>query len=126
MDGGAFAHVAPDTVYIPVMPNGEEPRVNIGTALLAMLLRICADEGVLDETIGPRTRGLTRENSASSHPPMFSAKYRPGVAPESQWHRCNFNYGKAQSFQDLLLCRSLRLIGDELHAGLAGSSRISV
>jgi hypothetical protein len=39
MDGGAFAHVAPDAVYIPVMPNGgEEPSVNIGTALPAMLL----------------------------------------------------------------------------------------
>jgi hypothetical protein len=48
------------------------------------------------------------------------------MAPESEWHRRHLDYAEAQSFKDLLLCRSLRLIGDELHAGLAGSSRISV
>src|SRR6476660_8905279 len=44
----------------------------------------------------------------------------------SEGRRRNLDYGEAQSFQDLLLCRSLRLVGDELHAGLAGSSWISV
>jgi hypothetical protein len=44
----------------------------------------------------------------------------------TEGRRRNLDYSKAQSFQDLLLCRSLRLISDELHAGLAGSSRISV
>jgi len=38
----------------------------------------------------------------------------------------NLDYSKAQSFQELLLCRSLRGIEDEFHAGLAWSSRISV
>jgi hypothetical protein len=44
----------------------------------------------------------------------------------SEGRRRNLNYSEAQSFQDLFLDRSLRLIGDELHAGFAGSSRISV
>ena len=44
----------------------------------------------------------------------------------SEGRRCNLDYSETQSFQDLLLCRSLRLISDELHAGLAGSPRISV
>jgi hypothetical protein len=44
----------------------------------------------------------------------------------SEGRRRNLDYSEAQSFQDLLLCRSLRLIGDELHASLAGSSQISV
>ena len=44
----------------------------------------------------------------------------------SDGRRRNLDYSEAQSFQDLLLRRSLRGIGDELHAGLAGSSRISV
>jgi hypothetical protein len=38
----------------------------------------------------------------------------------------NLDHSETQSFQELLLCRSLRLIGDEFHAGLAGLSRISV
>jgi len=44
----------------------------------------------------------------------------------TEGRRRNFDYSNAQSFQDLLLCRSLQLINDDLHAGLAGSSRISV
>jgi hypothetical protein len=44
----------------------------------------------------------------------------------SEGRRRNLEYDEAQSFQDLLLCGSLQLIGDDLHAGLAGSSRISV
>jgi hypothetical protein len=62
----------------------------------------------------------------SSYPPMFSTKCQPSTAPQREWGRRNLDYGEAQSFQDLLLCRSLRLVGDELHAGLAGSSWISV
>src|ERR1700758_2369384 len=62
----------------------------------------------------------------SSYPPMFAAKCRPSVAPQREWHRRHPDYGEAQSFQDLLFCRSLRLIGNELHAGLAGSPWISV
>ena len=57
---------------------------------------------------------------------MFSTNCQPGVAPQREWHRRHLDYGKAQSFQDLLFCRSLRLIGNELHAGLAGSPWISV
>jgi hypothetical protein len=44
----------------------------------------------------------------------------------SEGRKRNREYDVAQSFQDLLLCRSLRLIRDELHAGFAGSSQISV
>jgi hypothetical protein len=57
---------------------------------------------------------------------MFSANCRPGMARKSEGHRRHLDYGEAQSFQDLPLCRFLRLIGDELDAGLAGSSGISV
>ena len=57
---------------------------------------------------------------------MFSTKCQPGVAPQREWHGRHLDYGEAQSFQDLLFCRSLRLIGNELHAGLAGSPWISV
>ena len=57
---------------------------------------------------------------------MFSANCRPGMARESEGRRRHLDYGEAQSFQDLPLCRFLRLIGDELDAGLAGSSGISV
>jgi hypothetical protein len=56
---------------------------------------------------------------------MFLAKYQRMVRP-TEGRRRNLDYSKTQSFQDLLLCRSLQLISDELHAGLAGSSRISV
>jgi hypothetical protein len=62
----------------------------------------------------------------SSYPPMFSTKCQPSTAPQREWGRRNLDYGEAQSFQDLLLCRSPRMVGDELHAGLAGSSWISV
>jgi hypothetical protein len=44
----------------------------------------------------------------------------------SDGRRRNLDYSEAQFFQDLFLFRSLRLIGDELRAGFAGSSRISV
>ena len=44
----------------------------------------------------------------------------------SEARRRKLDNSEAQSFQDLLLCGSLRLVGDELHAGLAGSSQISV
>jgi hypothetical protein len=54
---------------------------------------------------------------------MFLAKYEPGGA---QGRGRNLDYSEAPFFQDLLLCRSLRLIEDELHADLAGSSSISV
>jgi hypothetical protein len=57
---------------------------------------------------------------------MFSANCRPGMARESEWHRRHLDYGEAPSLQDLFLCRFLRLIGDELDPGLAGSSGISV
>jgi hypothetical protein len=57
---------------------------------------------------------------------MFSANCRPGMARESEWHGRHIDYGEAQSFQDLLFCRSLRVIGNELHAGLAGLPWISV
>src|SRR5690242_16456401 len=57
---------------------------------------------------------------------MFSTKCQPSVAPRREWRRRHLDHGEARSFQDLLLCRSLRLVGDELHAGLAGSPRISV
>jgi hypothetical protein len=43
LDGNAFAHAAPDAVYILVMHNGEEPSVEIGTALPVMLLGNRAD-----------------------------------------------------------------------------------
>jgi hypothetical protein len=62
----------------------------------------------------------------SSYPPMFSAKCQPSVAPQREWHRRHLDYGEAQSFQDFLFCRSLRLIWNVLHAGLAGSPWISV
>jgi hypothetical protein len=57
---------------------------------------------------------------------MFSANCRPGMAREREGHRRHLDYGEPKSFQDLPLCRFLRLIGDELDAGLAGSSGISV
>jgi hypothetical protein len=57
---------------------------------------------------------------------MSSAKSRIGVTFERERHRPHLDYDETQSYKDLLLCRSLRLIGDELHAGLAGSSWISV
>jgi hypothetical protein len=66
------------------------------------------------------------DRNRSSYPPMFSANCRPGMARKSEGHRRHLDYGEAQSFQDLPLCRFLRLIGDELDAGLAGSSGISV
>jgi len=66
------------------------------------------------------------DRNRSSYPPMFSANCRPGMARESEGRRRHLDYGEAQSFQDLPLCRFLRLIGDELDAGLAGSSGISV
>src|SRR6202011_2650363 len=66
------------------------------------------------------------DRNRSSYPPMFSANCRPGMAREREGHRRHLDYGEAQSFQDLPLCRFLRLIGDELDAGLAGSSGISV
>ena len=53
LDGYAFAHAAPDAVYILVMHKGEEPGVEIGTPMPAMLLRYRADEGALDEMVGP-------------------------------------------------------------------------
>ena len=66
------------------------------------------------------------DRNRSYYPPMFSANCRPGMARKSEGHRRHLDYGEAQSFQDLPLCRFLRLIGDELDAGLAGSSGISV
>ena len=66
------------------------------------------------------------DRNRSSYPPMFSANCRPGMARESEGRRRHLDYGEAQSFQDLPLCRFLRLIGDELDAGLARSSGISV
>jgi hypothetical protein len=66
------------------------------------------------------------DRNRSSYPPMFSANCRPGMARESEGRRRHLDYGEAQSFQDLPLCRFLRLIWDELDAGLAGSSGISV
>jgi hypothetical protein len=66
------------------------------------------------------------DRNRSSYPPMFSTKCQPGVAPQREWHGRHLDYGEAQSFQDLLFCRSLRLIGNELHARLARSPWISV
>jgi hypothetical protein len=43
-----------------------------------------------------------------------------------QSRRHDLDYGEAESFQNLALCRFLRSIGDKLQTGLAGSSRISV
>lgn len=51
IDGYAFAHAAPDAVYILVMHKGEEPGAETGTPLPEILLRNRADEGVLDEIV---------------------------------------------------------------------------
>jgi hypothetical protein len=122
------------------MHNGEESGVEIGAEPPAMLLGNRANESVLNEIVGSgQRRGSTPEHSAagagfpfreadrirSSWPPMFLARTSRMVRL-SDGRRRNLDYGEAQSFQDLLLRRSLRGIGDELHAGLAGSSRISV
>jgi hypothetical protein len=56
---------------------------------------------------------------------MFSA-ITSRVWRLSKGRKRNFDYSEAQFFQDLFLSRSPRLIGDDLHAGFAGSSRISV
>jgi hypothetical protein len=107
----------------------------VGTELPGTLLRNRAHEDVLEIR-----RGQTHEHSVaaaeflfrevdrirSSSPPNLLGEIPPGVAPQSGWHRCNLDYSEAQPFKDLLLYRALRRIGDELHAGLAGSSRISV
>jgi hypothetical protein len=55
------------------------------------------------------------DRNRSPYPPMFSANCRPGMARESEGRR-HLDYGEAQSFQDLPLCRFLRLIWDELDA----------
>src|SRR5580704_19721024 len=136
---GAFSHIAPDTVYVQVMHKREEAGAEIGTALHAALQshgRGCPGP---DRRPGTR-RGSRHEHSAaaaeflfrevdqnrSSYPPIFSASCRPGMARESEGRRRHLDYGEAQSFQDLPLCRFPRLIGDELDAGLARSSGISV
>ena len=105
-----------------------------------MLLRNRADEGVLDEIVGaehvacqrpsiaPQARDFFFEKPTEIvHPSRLRSRQSTGrVGRLSEGRGRNLDYGEAQSFQDLLLCRSLRLIGDELHAGLTGSSRISV
>src|SRR5207248_660882 len=127
-------------VYILVMHKGEEPGVEIGIALAVILPGNRADEGVLDEIVGsghvtgqragiaPQARDCSFEKPTEIvHPNRLCSWQSTGrVRGLSEGRRRNLDYGEAQSFQDLLLCRSLRLIGDELHAGLAGSSRISV
>jgi hypothetical protein len=50
---GAFSRTAPHTGYVQVMHKREEPGAEIRTALPAMLLCNRADEGVLDEIVGP-------------------------------------------------------------------------
>jgi hypothetical protein len=140
LDGNAFAHAAPDAIYILVMRKGEEPGLEIGTALPVMLPGNRADEGVLDEIvssghvtgqrtgIAPQARDCSFEKPTEIvHPNRLCSWQSNGrVGRLSEGRRRNLDYGEAQSFQDLLLCRSLRLIGDELHAGFTGSSRISV
>jgi hypothetical protein len=106
-----------------------------------MLLRYRPDESVLDEIIGPehimgQCAGIASQarDFFFEKPPEIAHLSRlcswqstqPGVAPESERHRRNLDDSEAQSSQDLLLCRPLRLIGDELHTGFAGSSQISV
>jgi hypothetical protein len=138
---GAFARAASDAVYILVMHKGEEPGAKVGTALPAALVGNRPDEGVLDEIVCPgHVAGQRKSISSqprdffirevdrirSSYSPMFSTNCQPSVAPQREWNRRHLDYCEAQSFQDLLFCRSLRLIGNELHAGLAGSPWISV
>jgi hypothetical protein len=79
-------------------------------------------ESVADPAL---TREWRRDRRQAASPGIFCgfSCFRPF---EIEWHRRHLDYGEAQSFQDLLLCRSLRLIGDGLHAAIAGSSRISV
>lgn len=140
LDGDAFAYAAPDAVYILVMHKGEEPGAEAGAALPAMLHRNRADEGVLDEIVGPRHVAGQRTSIASQARDFLfekpteivhlgrlcSGQSTSRILRLSEGRRRNLDYGEAQSFQDLLLCGSLRLIGDELHAGLTGSSRIPV
>ena len=83
-----------------------------------------SQSGTAQQTAGFLFREVDRIRS--SYPPMFSQSASRVSAPQREWRRRHLDYGEAQSFQDLLFCRSLRLIGDELHAGLAGSSWISV
>ena len=105
-----------------------------------MLLRHRANEGVLDEIIGPEHIVGQRAGIAPQARDCFLKKPTKIVHLGRLWswqsisrmvhvsegRRRNFDYSEAQSFQELLLCRSLRGIGDEFHTGLAGSSRISV
>jgi hypothetical protein len=105
-----------------------------------MLLRNRADEGVLHEIIGSGHIVGQRASIAPQARDFFFEKPPEIVhlSRLSSWQSAsrmrhlsegrgrNLDYGEAQSFQDLLLRRSLRLIGDELHTGFAGSSRISV
>jgi hypothetical protein len=140
LDGYAFAHAAPDAVYILVMHKGEEPGAEAGTPLPEILLRNRANEGVLDEIVGsghvtgqragiapqPRDLSLEKPTEITHHSGLWSWQSTSRMVRLSEGRRRNLDYSEAQFFQELLLCRSLRGIGDELHAGLAGSSRISV
>src|SRR5271165_2679150 len=74
LDGNAFAHAAPDAVYILVVHYREEPSVEIATVLPAMLLRYRADESVLDEIIGPEHITSQRAGIASQARDFFFEK----------------------------------------------------
>jgi len=122
------------------MHEGEEPGAEAGTLLPEILLRNRADEGVLDEIVSPgqvvgqptSIASQARVSLSRSRPRSFTlAAYVLGESTSrvrrlSEARRRKLDNSEAQSFQDLLLCGSLRLVGDELHAGLAGSSQISV
>jgi hypothetical protein len=142
LNGNAFAHAAPDAVYILVTHKGKEPSLEIAIVMPAMLLRYRADEGVLNEIIGPEHIGGQRAGAGIAPQArdcflkkptkivhlgrLWSWQSISRMVHVSEGRRRNLDYSEAQSFQELLLCRSLRGIGDEFHTGLAGSSRISV
>jgi hypothetical protein len=121
LDGNAFAHAAPDAVYILVMHKGEEPGSEIGAALPVMLLGYRADEGVLDEIVGSRHVAGQR-TSIPSQARYFSFEKPTEIGHlgrlwswqsisrmvhVSEGRRRNLDYSEAQSFQEPFLCRSL-------------------
>jgi hypothetical protein len=72
LDGNALAHAPPGSVYILVVHYREEPSVEIAIVLLTMLLRYCADEGFLDDIIGPEHIVGHRAGIASQARDAFS------------------------------------------------------
>src|SRR6267378_1172021 len=121
-DDNAFPHAAMDAVCNLVVHEGEEPGAEIGTALPEMLLRNCADKSVLDEIVGPgHVAGQRKSTAPQARDFCFeksteivhlrrlcSWQSTSRMVRLTEVRRRNLDYSKAQSFQDLLLCRSLR------------------